>query len=76
MVIRLTPAMSTLARNIVCSTDMALSCSPFGSTGRVSHTLSFGLAFSSAAMAWARRWPAAKSSSAAPSMSRSIVVRW
>jgi hypothetical protein len=76
IVMTLTPASDTWLRSIDWITDRAFSCKPDGSTGRVSHTLSLGSAFSTAAMAWARRCPAAKSSSAAPSMSRSITVRW
>ena len=43
IVMTLTPATTTWARSMVLITDRALSCNPFGSTGRVSHTASAGV---------------------------------
>ena len=74
IVMMLTPAIATWLRSIELITDRALSCSPSGSTGRVSHTLSLGSDRSRLAIASARRFSAAALFSAAPSMSRSIVV--
>ena len=73
MVMMLMPASVTWSWSIDVSTDMASLCSPFVSTGKVSHTFSLGLACSRLAMACARRVSAPKLSSAVPSMSRSIV---
>jgi hypothetical protein len=75
MVMTLIPAMETRSRSIDSTTEIALPCSPDGSTGRVSQTASLRCAASRLATAAARRSSAPKLFSAAPSMSRSIVVR-
>ena len=80
MVITLIPVIDTCARSMASITDSALPCSPAGSTGRVSQTASLRCAVRAVCSSWAiasaRRCSAPKLFSAAPSMSRSIVVRW
>ena len=77
IVMRLTPARSTPARSISSTRPTPFESRPCGVTGSVSHTWSGrsdGASFWRARIAMARRMFAAASSSAAPSMSRSIVL--